>query len=965
MADEITVKYNAEFDKLARQTRNIERRLKGVDEQAEKSQRQISQFNNQANKIATTAKRIGGALAGAFAVDQIAQAGRQLVRTTADFQKSMSNVRALTQANEQEFRKLNDQAKQLGRTTVFSAQEASEGMGFLAQAGFETNEIMNALPGTLELAAAGNLELARSADIASNVLSGYGLQAEEINRVNDILASTATSTNVNVQQLGESFRAVAPIAESANVSLEETSAALGALGDAGIQGSRAGTQLRGVIASLSDMTPKAKNAIKDLGLSMDEADIESEGLVTVLGRLNDAGLNTQQAMQIFGREASSAATVIAGASETTNKFSRELQNANGTAEELAEEKLDNLAGSFQMLGSATESFAITLGEKMAPEIRGVVEGITDWIQGITDYLALSPEEQIKREQEELNTLATRLQMAKEGTQERSDLIDQLNKKYPQFLENLSKEEITNEKISDRLKDANEQYTQKIVIASEQEKLLELQNKLEQAQQKENQQRKNAVSILKDMRGAIPDHQYATLLDLFESGSPDIFEQKLNQVTRRLHEQGVGADELGRSIAFIRSSLEGTKEEFSESQETIRKTTIELEDQKRNIQETKDTLMDMTGVQEESAEQSNKNADAKGKETEETDKNSDAKGKNSEETEKNKEKQEEWEQSFNIETLEGQKNTLELINDQIERANVNDQGRIRVLKELRDQYESRINQTKRVLGLKEAEFDQDQAQQQFEEQTQQSSLERLNQITNQKIQNNRKEQQAARETARSVLNSQLQQINQVAQANSEFAKFQKVLAIQNLLVNQGQAIAAGIKSASTLPFPANLAAIGSVIATITNSFLQARQLLTSSSVPSAPSFQGQIGGGEQEFAEGTKYVERGDNPKGVDTVPARLTEGEGVIPVDRNKKYSGLVSAIIDDDMKSISKWATEQPYISDKLAQREKERSKDVKKPSNRKLEKIIQNNKSVNLEPETVKAIAKAVGSQERRKGW
>src|SRR5690625_1751638 len=118
--------------------------------------------------------------------------------------------------------KMREQAKELGRSTRFSASEAGEGMEMLARAGFDTSEVMDALPSVLDLAAAGAVELGDAADITSNILSGFGMEAEETARVADILAQASADSNVDVQGLGEAFKYAGPIASDLGVSIEDT-----------------------------------------------------------------------------------------------------------------------------------------------------------------------------------------------------------------------------------------------------------------------------------------------------------------------------------------------------------------------------------------------------------------------------------------------------------------------------------------------------------------------------------------------------------------------------------------------------------------------------------------------------------------------------------------------------------------------------------------------------------------------
>lgn len=158
------------------------------------------------------------------------------VSAGADFQAEMNQVRAVSGATGEDFEALSGVAREMGRSTKFGATEAAEGLSFLSMAGFEAQESVEALPGVLDLAAAGGMELGRSADIASNVLQGFGLEAGEAGRVVDTMAATFTSSNTSLEQMGRSLSFVAPVANSAGLELEETAAAIGLMGDAGIQG---------------------------------------------------------------------------------------------------------------------------------------------------------------------------------------------------------------------------------------------------------------------------------------------------------------------------------------------------------------------------------------------------------------------------------------------------------------------------------------------------------------------------------------------------------------------------------------------------------------------------------------------------------------------------------------------------------------------------------------------------------
>lgn len=217
-------------------------------------------------KFGRSMQRVGQNLTTSVTLPVVAIGGNAL-RTAAQFESAMNQVAAVSGATGKQFQELENLAKQLGETTSFSASQAAEGMSFLAMAGFEVNDILESMPGVLNLAAAGQMDLAMASDIASNILTGFGKDASEMSKAVDVLAKTFTSSNTNLEQLGEAMAYVAPVANSAGLQFEEVSAAVGLLGNAGIQASRAGTTLRGAIANLLSPTGEAKKVLDRLGVS--------------------------------------------------------------------------------------------------------------------------------------------------------------------------------------------------------------------------------------------------------------------------------------------------------------------------------------------------------------------------------------------------------------------------------------------------------------------------------------------------------------------------------------------------------------------------------------------------------------------------------------------------------------------------------------------------------------------------
>jgi len=305
-----------------------------------------------ANRVALSAMGVVGALVF-----------KNLVMAAGDFDAAMRRVRVVSGATDDEFKKLQNTAKELGRTTVFSAAQAAGGMEFLAKAGFSANEVLGAIPGTLELAAAANLTLAESADIVTNVLKGYGMEVENLAHVNDVLVKTFVSSNTNLQQLGQSLKFAGPVARAMGQDFESMVAILGKMGDAGIQASMAGTSLRAALARLASPSKVAAEILKKLGVSVFDSAGKMRALVDILEDLKTAGIEAPQIMEIFGLRAGPAmATLLEQGTDAIRTFTEELKNSGGTAKRVADVQMKGFTGAVKLATSALEGLKIAIAE---------------------------------------------------------------------------------------------------------------------------------------------------------------------------------------------------------------------------------------------------------------------------------------------------------------------------------------------------------------------------------------------------------------------------------------------------------------------------------------------------------------------------------------------------------------------------------------------------------------------------
>ncbi len=304
------------------------------------------------------------------------------IGTLAEFSAKMKEVGALTGATAKQFSELEAQARQLGATTAYTASAAADAQGFLARAGYDVNEVLAATPQILTLASAGSLELAKAADIASNVLAGFNLEISDTGRVVDLLAKTANSSNSTVVQLGEALKFAAPSAVAFGISVEQTLAAIGKLQDAGIQGGLAG---RGLVSFVGKFV-QSKDKISEI---IGDYDLASEGLVGVVSKLQDAGITIEQATEIFRAENLDIFTVLSNAVQSGDLDTLEdsLKGSAGYARALASVKIDQLQGDMKALASAAEDVVLEMGERgLTGAMREVVQNATGAFRSLSENM---------------------------------------------------------------------------------------------------------------------------------------------------------------------------------------------------------------------------------------------------------------------------------------------------------------------------------------------------------------------------------------------------------------------------------------------------------------------------------------------------------------------------------------------------------------------------------------------------
>lgn len=278
---------------------------------------------------------------------------------------------------------LREYAQEMGKHTAFSATEAADALNYMALAGYDTQKSMQMLPNVLNLAAAGNMELATASDMVTDASSALGLTTEQTTQLVDQMAMASSKSNTSVAQLGDAMLTVGGTAKNLKGGTTELSTALGILADNGIKGSEGGTILRNAILSLTAPTGKAQKELDALGVSVFDSEGNMRSMNDIMMDLSASmadmtGEERAEAMsKIFNkRDLKGIEALLAGAGDRWNELSGYIDKAQGSAQKMADTQLDNLQGDVTLLKSAWEGLQISVSDKATPALRGLVQALT-------------------------------------------------------------------------------------------------------------------------------------------------------------------------------------------------------------------------------------------------------------------------------------------------------------------------------------------------------------------------------------------------------------------------------------------------------------------------------------------------------------------------------------------------------------------------------------------------------------
>lgn len=278
-----------QYNALKREVIDTEQKLKSLEDQAGKANVTLQQISAVGDKFQEVGQKIEGVGKKLLPISAaVGGIGVAAVKTTADFDSSMSNVSAISGATGEDFDRLRDKAREMGAETKFSASEAADAMSYMAMAGWKTDDMLNGISGIMDLAAASGADLATTSDIVTDALTGMGYTAADAGRLADVMAAASSNANTNVEMMGETFKYVAPVCGSLGYSMEDTALAVGLMANSGIKASQAGTQLRGALTNMVKPTEAMEGVMNELGIEIANEDGSMKSLDETLKILRDS-----------------------------------------------------------------------------------------------------------------------------------------------------------------------------------------------------------------------------------------------------------------------------------------------------------------------------------------------------------------------------------------------------------------------------------------------------------------------------------------------------------------------------------------------------------------------------------------------------------------------------------------------------------------------------------------------------
>ncbi len=384
-------------DNLAGKDEELKKKIEELTEEQKKAAEGAGDFQSAGVQAI---EAVGGAIAAAGiaeGVRAIADAYTECVGVAGDFEQAMSAVEAIANSNISEMAALTAEAKELGATTKFTAQQSANAMEYMAMAGWDAQEMLGGMNGVINLAAAAGEDLAQVSDIVTDNLSAFGLQASDTAHFADVLAAAAANSNTNISIMGETFKSSSSVAGALGYSIEDVAVMVGLMANNAVKGSRAGTALRNIFNGLLGGATLTAEAFGELDYSAVNTDGSMKGLMETVEDLRGyfdqmtEAEKVNNAMAIAGMRGYNGLLAILNATdEDFQSLYNSVTNCTGAAERMAKVKLDNLNGDITIANSAMEALQSTIGEQFNPELRELTQLKTEILNGLNEFIKENP-----------------------------------------------------------------------------------------------------------------------------------------------------------------------------------------------------------------------------------------------------------------------------------------------------------------------------------------------------------------------------------------------------------------------------------------------------------------------------------------------------------------------------------------------------------------------------------------------
>lgn len=366
------------------------------------ARRGSQEFARSVNDMGNSAKRNSGKLA--LLSSAVTMVGTAFIAATGyvvtksntlfkNFDTEIRKVNSVVGGTAKTMKELSVIAREVGASTNFTASQAAQGLYNLASAGLKVEEQGKAIKDTLYFAGATAIELSQATDIVSSAMRQFNIEAENTSRITNVMAAAISSSRASADRLQASLMYVGPIAGTMNVSLEETISILAKLYDAGMEGSQAGTTLRSAMLRLTAPTGEMKKVLADLGITMADIDIKTNGLINVFSKLNEAHITEAQAAELFGQEGINIIRVIRQQKSELENYRNEITNTN-KALQMYKDQTAGAQGDTDRLGSSVQELGLKIGTTLQPSVSAITKGLksltdtmNDWYYAVTDGIA--------------------------------------------------------------------------------------------------------------------------------------------------------------------------------------------------------------------------------------------------------------------------------------------------------------------------------------------------------------------------------------------------------------------------------------------------------------------------------------------------------------------------------------------------------------------------------------------------